>query len=79
MPGIDEYGGWSRTLGDVIAGRDLDSAVAGAAMATILAGEATDAQIASFAVAMRAKGESSQELAGMLAEYGKSPAGRVKE
>lgn len=66
MSEIDDHGGWPATLGTLIAGRDLDSAVAGAAMSTILAGDATPAQIAGFVVALRSKGEAVDELAGML-------------
>lgn len=68
MSALDRHGGWPAILSEIIGGRDISRAAAGAAMATILAGEATDAQIASYAVALRAKGESSEELTGMLAE-----------
>jgi anthranilate phosphoribosyltransferase len=68
MSALDRHGGWPAILGQVIAGHDISEDAAGAAMSTILAGDATDAQIASYAVALRAKGESSEELAGMLAQ-----------
>src|SRR3954466_15278297 len=45
---------------------DLTPDLVGAAMATILDGNATDAQIAAFAVALRAKGETPEELAGLV-------------
>ena len=44
----------------------LTSAQAESAMTTILSGDATSAQLVAFVVAMRAKGESSEELAGLL-------------
>lgn len=66
MPELDEHGGWSVVLARLLAGHDLTSDIAGAAMATILAGDATSAQIAAFATALRAKGETSDELAGLL-------------
>lgn len=53
-------------LAELIAGRDLDIDTARAAMGTILRGDATAAQIAAFLVALRAKGEHVDELAGML-------------
>jgi len=43
----------------------LSSELAGAAMEQILNGEATPAQIAAFAVALRMKGETPEEIAGM--------------
>src|SRR5689334_19883968 len=45
---------------------DLTPDLVGAAMATILDGNATDAQIAAFAVALRAKGETPEELAALV-------------
>jgi anthranilate phosphoribosyltransferase len=45
---------------------DLTPDLIGAAMATILDGNATDAQIAAFAVALRAKGETPEELAALV-------------
>ncbi len=66
MSEIDDHGGWATLLRTLIAGTDLSSDEAGAAMSTILAGDATPAQIAGFVVALRAKGETVDELAGML-------------
>ncbi len=66
MSEIDDHGGWPTLLGALIAGTDLSSEAAGAAMSTILAGDATPAQIAGFVVALRAKGEVVDELAGLL-------------
>lgn len=66
MSALEEHGGWSQLIGDLLAGNDLDTDVAGAAMAEILSGDATPAQIAGFLVALRSKGESSNELAAML-------------
>jgi anthranilate phosphoribosyltransferase len=50
----------------LLRGEDLDAAVVDAAMTTILEGQASDAQIAGFAVALRAKGETSAELATLV-------------
>ncbi|MEP1123542.1 MAG: anthranilate phosphoribosyltransferase [Ilumatobacter sp.] len=66
MSAIDDQGGWPAVLGTLIAGGDLTADVAGSAMTTILSGDATAAQIAGFVVALRSKGESVDELSGML-------------
>ena len=66
MSELEEHGGWPTVLAQLLDGRDLTSDVAGAAMAAILAGDTTPAQIAAFAIALRAKGETSDELAGLL-------------
>jgi anthranilate phosphoribosyltransferase len=46
--------------------QDLTTVEATTAMGVILSGEATPAQIIAFAVALRAKGETAEELSGML-------------
>lgn len=56
---------WPDVLTGLIAGRDLDADTARWAMDQILAGEASAVQIAGFAVALRAKGETADELAGL--------------
>ena len=56
---------WPEVLGALVARRDLTVDQAAWAMGEILAGEATPAQIAGFAVALRAKGETSEELSGL--------------
>ena len=56
---------WPDVLTGLIAGRDLPAATARWAMDQILAGDTTPVQIAGFAVALRAKGETVDELAGL--------------
>jgi anthranilate phosphoribosyltransferase len=56
---------WPDVLGDLVAGRDLTSAQAAWAMGEVLSGDATPAQIAGFAVALRAKGETIEEVTGL--------------
>ncbi len=61
---VAEHGGWPGLLATLIDGRDLTRPAAEAAMAEILAGQATPAQIAGLLVALRAKGETVDELTG---------------
>jgi anthranilate phosphoribosyltransferase len=53
-----------QTLARLLDGHDLTRNEARGTMAVIMAGEATDAQIAGFLVALRAKGETEDEIAG---------------
>lgn len=66
MSRIDEYGGWPALLTELVEKRDLSASQARAAMATILNGDATAAQLIGFVVALRAKGESPEEISGLL-------------
>ena len=56
---------WPEVLSTLISGRDLDSATATWAMDEVLQGNATPVQIAGFAVALRAKGETVDEIGGL--------------
>ncbi len=58
--------GWPDLLGELMHGRSLSSEATSWAMGEIMAGEATPAQLAAFAVLLRAKGETPQELAGLV-------------
>jgi anthranilate phosphoribosyltransferase len=51
-------------IAQLLDGRDLDAAAAKAAMDEIMSGEATAAQTAGFLVALSAKGETADEIAG---------------
>ncbi|MGH3446104.1 MAG: anthranilate phosphoribosyltransferase, partial [Nocardioidaceae bacterium] len=57
---------WPEVLAMLISGADLSSQHTGWAMRQILAGEATSSQIAGFAVALRAKGETVNEVEGLV-------------
>ena len=66
MSVLAPHGGWSGVINTLISGTDISAAAAGAALSEILLGDATPAQIAGFVVALRAKGESIDELDGLL-------------
>ena len=57
---------WPEVLTALVAGRDLSAEQTGWAMGTILAGDATPSQIAGFAVSLRAKGETIDEVNGLI-------------
>jgi anthranilate phosphoribosyltransferase len=57
---------WPDVLSALLAGRDLSAGDSAWAMDQIMTGEATDAQIAGFAVALRAKGETVEEVTGLV-------------
>jgi anthranilate phosphoribosyltransferase len=66
MSRLADLGGWPAVLNHLVAGGNLPSDTDRAAMDEILAGEATPAQLGAFAVALRMKGESVEELNGLL-------------
>jgi anthranilate phosphoribosyltransferase len=63
---FQSHGGWPVVLGTLLDGGSLDREVSRATMAEILDGAASPAQIAAFVVALRMKGETVEELVGMV-------------
>ncbi|ANW22042.1 anthranilate phosphoribosyltransferase [Streptomyces clavuligerus] len=57
---------WPRVLNALLDNDDLSADATAWAMDRILSGEATNAQIAGFAVALRAKGETVDEISGLV-------------
>ncbi|MET7682160.1 anthranilate phosphoribosyltransferase [Streptomyces sp. NPDC005423] len=57
---------WPDVLSALLAGRNLSAADTAWAMDRIMSGEAADAQIAGFLVALRAKGETVEEITGLV-------------
>jgi len=57
---------WAETLAAVASGTSLDTETAHAAMREIMSGEATAAQIAAFIVGLRMKGETVEEMSGLV-------------
>ncbi len=58
---------WPVVLGPLLAGESLSADSARWAMDQIMSGDATSAQIAGFAVALRSKGETAEEMSGLVA------------
>jgi anthranilate phosphoribosyltransferase len=57
---------WPRLLTALLARETLTAAETAWAMGEIMSGEATPAQVAGFAMALRAKGETAEEVAGLV-------------
>ena len=59
---------WPALLNRLLAGHDLSAADTAWAMGEIMTGEASPVQVAAFAVALKAKGESPEEVSGLAVE-----------
>lgn len=57
---------WPNILGKLIAKQDLDRSEANWAMSQIMSGDSSEAEIAAFMLALRSKGETVSELAGLV-------------
>lgn len=62
----DEPFSWARTITSLLSGVALSEDDAAAAMTEVMEGAATPAQVAGFVIALRAKGETSEEIAGLV-------------
>ncbi|HUO49902.1 MAG TPA: anthranilate phosphoribosyltransferase [Acidimicrobiales bacterium] len=63
---FEQLGAWPGILGRLTARQDLGAEEAACALDQVLSGEATPAQIAAFVAALRTKGETVDEMAGMV-------------
>lgn len=63
---LEDVGGWNFVLTVIADGGDLGERTARLAMRDVLDGSATDAQIAAFAMGLRMKGETVNELVGLV-------------
>jgi anthranilate phosphoribosyltransferase len=63
---LDAVGGWPAILGKILSGQDLTSNEAAAALDEVLEGAATPAQIGALVAGLRAKGESVEEMTGLV-------------
>lgn len=66
MVTFEELGRWPGVLTRLLARENLSADEAACALGEVLSGEATEAQIAAFVTALRAKGETVDEMAGMV-------------
>jgi anthranilate phosphoribosyltransferase len=68
MPGaIDAVGGWAGVLGRLFRRDDLTASETAAALDSVLAGEASSVLVAAFLAALRTKGETVEEISGLVA------------
>jgi anthranilate phosphoribosyltransferase len=67
LPDFGSFGGWPGVLGRLAAGEALSSDETAAALGEVLAGDASGAQIAAFMFGLRCKGETAEELRGLVA------------
>ena len=65
-PALAELGGWPSILARLMDREDLTAAEASAALSEILRGAATSAQIAAFATTLHMKGETVEEMTGLV-------------
>ena len=63
---IEELGGWPGVLALATSADGLTTDQASAALSDILEGNATPAQIAGFAIALRTRGETIEEMTGLV-------------
>jgi len=66
MSSREPFHDWATVMSTLVDGGDLDAATAGPVMTAILRGDASAAQIGGFLIGLRAKGETVDELAGLL-------------
>ncbi len=65
-PGPESGYAWPDLLAALLRGEDVPGPAAAWAMGQVMAGEATPVQVAGFLVALRAKGETAAEVAGLV-------------
>lgn len=63
---LHELGGWPAVLSVLFRGEDLSAEAAEVALDSVLSGEASPVQIAGFAAALRTKGETVEEITGLV-------------
>jgi anthranilate phosphoribosyltransferase len=66
LPTLESVGGWPAVLGALVARQPLTADQTAAALSEILRGDATSAQIAAFAIGLRIKGETVDEITGLV-------------
>lgn len=66
MRSLAELGGWVEVLGRLFRREDLSAEEAEAALDSVLTGEAAPTHVAAFVAALRTKGETAEEMAGLV-------------
>lgn len=64
--GTDQVVHWPEVLSALLAGEDLDRMESASIMHQIFSGQATEAQIAAFLIALKSKGETPEEVLGLV-------------
>jgi anthranilate phosphoribosyltransferase len=65
-PTLDRFTGWPDVLGRLVRGQDLTRLEAKGAMAEVFEGDATPSQLAAFVFGLRCKGETAEEMTGLV-------------
>ena len=63
---LEKFGGWSTILAELCNGQDLTAEKTEALLSEILSGESEESQIAAFLVAIKIKGETTEEITGLV-------------
>jgi anthranilate phosphoribosyltransferase len=63
---LEKFGGWSSILAELCAGNDLTAEKTEALLSEILSGESEESQIAAFLIAIKVKGETTEEITGLV-------------
>ena len=63
---LEQLGGWPYVLGRLSSGTDLTSDEAAAGLTDVLEGNATPSQLAAFIFGLRCKGETVEEMTGLV-------------
>jgi len=63
---LEKYGGWPALLSDLCEGKNLTAEKTESVLSEILSGEADPSQISAFLVALKVKGETTEEITGLV-------------
>jgi len=63
---LEKFGGWSTILSELCSGQNLTAEKTEALLSEILSGEADASQIAAFLIAIKIKGETTEEITGLV-------------
>jgi anthranilate phosphoribosyltransferase len=66
LSGIEQLGGWPAVLSRLASGEDLTADQAAVALGDVLEGNATPSQLAAFIFGLRCKGETVEEMTGLV-------------